>query len=677
MNAGACHAQEGNAPREVARFNYTDRDGNLLYYKIRFEPGDDGRKKSFKFFHGEGLPGRGGEPGLYNLPNVLPAGAVFLPEGCAKADLLNKWGFCATALDSGASSKLTDMMVEQLSGKKIIILTDNDEPGRRFGDNMAQALVGHCSEVRVVNLPGLKEKEDVIDWAKIPGNDWARLAQIVAKAAPYQGEKGGIEWPELVPLNGCTAPVIPEDLLPGWAGEYAREVARSIQVPYSLALAAVLGTASLAACSCVKCLHVGPGHDEPLNIYLLAPLDSGERKTGTVGAATSPIFEWESEQYEIKKPEIISARSKRKTQEKIIEARRNKAGRIADDSERQALIDDIALQESSLEEVPHFPRILADDVTPEKLAILLHDQKEVIGIITSEGGIFDIFGGRYSKDGIPNLDLFLKAHSAEPYRVDRMGRDPISLNAPHLIACVCPQPEVLYSMVDKPGFRGRGVIARFLYFFSDSRVGYRDVSPAPIPNGVSNEYSLSIKSMLDMRGANLELSLSPGARAAWLSFAQAVEEEMRPGREFERFRDWAGKLPGQAARIAGIFHCISSRLPGEMVVSEDTMTRALDLAAILADHARIAFSVMGSDPATEAAKSILKWIERKEQTKFTLRDCFRDLAGQFKGTSDIKPALAVLIERGYIMDIGMEETGKKGRPKGPYYIVNPIMGGDA
>jgi len=483
------------------------------------------------------------------------------------------------------------------------------------------------------------------------------------------------EWPEIVPLNDSKAPNIPDNIIPGWAGYFTREAARAIQIPYPMALASVLGTLSLTVSSTVKCIHVRPGYVETLNLYLFAPLLSGERKTSMVGTATAPLYEWETEQAELKSSERQAALSRRKTQEKIIEGMRNRAAKTRDNEERIALINSITEQEAALEDVPSLPRLLADDATPESLPRILKAQSEILGIISSEGGIFDIFGGRYSRDGIPNLDLLLKAHNGEPYRVDRIGRDPIVLSNPRLVVCICPQPDVLLSMADKPGFRGRGLLARFLYFFSESQVGKRDISPAPIPESVAREYSTRIKALLDMRGANLALTISPAAMDLWLEFAKTVEEQMRPGGEFEHFRDWAGKLPGQAARLAGVIHCIEASLPSVLVISEDTMRRALSLAALLADHAKVAFSTMRGDPATEAARAVLDWIQRKRKEKFSLRECFRDLDGRYKSTSEIKPGLSVLIERGYIKDIGMEQTG--GRPRGPYFLVNPsVLGGN-
>lgn len=215
---GECKSAYGN---EVALFIYTDEKGNPLYWKVRYEPGKNGGKKSFQFFHGDNQLGRGGDPVLYNLPNVLKAEVVIVTEGEAKADILNSWGMVATSMDSGAGSNLTEEMIAQLSGRRIIILRDNDEPGLKFAKNAARALVNECQETKVVLLPGLPEKGDIIDWAKEPGNDWSRLAQIVARAEPWREEEPvQLSYKALtissflsmnLPERGCIInPVVPE-----------------------------------------------------------------------------------------------------------------------------------------------------------------------------------------------------------------------------------------------------------------------------------------------------------------------------------------------------------------------------------------------------------------------------------------------------------------------------------
>jgi putative DNA primase/helicase len=88
----------------VATFKYTDEAGNLLYIKERLEPGRSGRSKEFVFKHlvnGKWTLGRGCDPALYNLPELIKSKYAFIVEGEAKADLLNSWGLTATCLDSG------------------------------------------------------------------------------------------------------------------------------------------------------------------------------------------------------------------------------------------------------------------------------------------------------------------------------------------------------------------------------------------------------------------------------------------------------------------------------------------------------------------------------------------------------------------------------------------------
>src|SRR5262249_7831974 len=49
-------------------------------------------------------------------------------------------------------------------GADVVILPDNDEPGRKHAKQVAQALYGIAASIKVVELPGLPPKGDVTDW---------------------------------------------------------------------------------------------------------------------------------------------------------------------------------------------------------------------------------------------------------------------------------------------------------------------------------------------------------------------------------------------------------------------------------------------------------------------------------------------------------------------------------
>ena len=152
-------------------------------------PVEMGERKSFGFFTSTKMgsqPGRSGNSLLYRLPEVIKAKSVIIVEGEAKADLLHRWGLTATCLDAGAQSRTTDEMVSHLSRKRIVIIPDNDDPGKEFAHRIAASLYGRVENLKVVALPGLREKEDVIDWARQAGNDRGRLLEVLNEASDWK-----------------------------------------------------------------------------------------------------------------------------------------------------------------------------------------------------------------------------------------------------------------------------------------------------------------------------------------------------------------------------------------------------------------------------------------------------------------------------------------------------------
>jgi Protein of unknown function (DUF3987) len=104
---------------------------------------------------------------------------------------------------------------------------------------------------------------------------------------------------------------------------------------------------------------------------------------------------------------------------------------------------------------------------------------------SAEGGVFDIIGGRYNGN-VPNLDVWLKGHSGDPIRIDRKGRPPEYIPRPALTLGLMMQPDVLKSIAAQKTFRGRGLLARFMYAMPVSKVGRRATATASMlhPNRI-------------------------------------------------------------------------------------------------------------------------------------------------------------------------------------------------
>jgi hypothetical protein len=71
---------------------------------------------------------------------------------------------------------------EFLRGADVVILPDNDEPGHNHADAVGASLKGIAAAVRVLKLPGLAAKGDIMDFAKA-GGTVEELHHLIAREA--------------------------------------------------------------------------------------------------------------------------------------------------------------------------------------------------------------------------------------------------------------------------------------------------------------------------------------------------------------------------------------------------------------------------------------------------------------------------------------------------------------
>lgn len=152
-------------PKVVARYNYTDAQGRLLNQKTRFAD------KSFSWSHyenGKWWRGRKGDPVLYNLPAVADAGFLYIVEGEKDVETLKAAGVPAVCGADGAGpGKWLPQYIEALRGKQVAVIQDNDDIGKAFAVETANALHGVAKSVRLLDLtriwPELPEYGDTTD----------------------------------------------------------------------------------------------------------------------------------------------------------------------------------------------------------------------------------------------------------------------------------------------------------------------------------------------------------------------------------------------------------------------------------------------------------------------------------------------------------------------------------
>ena len=165
-------------------WTYYDQSGSPRFRVVRFD--DANGKRYFQQHYtksGVWARGLGGMSILpYRLPELLSSNdTIFLTEGEKCADSLFQLGLTATTNPGGAGKWPTEFGCYFI-GRNIVILPDNDEPGRKHGLLVASRLNKHAASIKVLHLPYLKQKEDVFDWLKNGGTKEELLS--LAEATP-------------------------------------------------------------------------------------------------------------------------------------------------------------------------------------------------------------------------------------------------------------------------------------------------------------------------------------------------------------------------------------------------------------------------------------------------------------------------------------------------------------
>jgi predicted P-loop ATPase len=182
MDGTGAHHQEKTKEQEKPNiyYSYKDESGDELFQVVR-QPGH-------KFLQRHQLPDgtwtwnvKGVRRVLYRLPELTRSAntvTVFVVEGEKDANNLAQLG-TVTTTNPGGAGKWRNEYSEFLRDRSVVILPDNDAPGRAHADQVAAAIAGTARSVKIVELPSLGPKEDVSDWIRRGGTLEALEALVI------------------------------------------------------------------------------------------------------------------------------------------------------------------------------------------------------------------------------------------------------------------------------------------------------------------------------------------------------------------------------------------------------------------------------------------------------------------------------------------------------------------
>ncbi len=207
-------------PRIVATYDYRDKNGELLFQACRREPKGFFQRQP-KSGGGWAWNLQGVRRILYRLPELLaadPTEPVFVVEGEKDVDRLVGLELVVTC-NSGGASKWRDEYNESLRGRQVVILPDNDAPGRKHGDQVARALQGVAASVKVLALPGLAEKSDASDWLDAGGTA-EELMRLADETPEWEPSEPTVDAPRAV----FDFPLTDTGLAERFAAQHAKNV---------------------------------------------------------------------------------------------------------------------------------------------------------------------------------------------------------------------------------------------------------------------------------------------------------------------------------------------------------------------------------------------------------------------------------------------------------------------
>jgi putative DNA primase/helicase len=157
----------------AGRWPYHDATGEIVGWVCRWDKPDGGKtfRPIARIPDGWQVAGMPEPHPLYRLPELSkPGRVVFVCEGEKAADAALSIGLVATTSPGGAKAgKNADW--SPMAGREVVILPDNDRPGRKYAEDVAGILTSldPPAVVRIVELPGLPEKGDIVDWLALQG----------------------------------------------------------------------------------------------------------------------------------------------------------------------------------------------------------------------------------------------------------------------------------------------------------------------------------------------------------------------------------------------------------------------------------------------------------------------------------------------------------------------------
>ncbi len=676
---------EVNGKREiVATYDYKNGTGSLVYQVVRLYP------KDFRQRRPDGLGGwiwnmKGISPLPYRLPELLAAvergEMVFTVEGERDVDGLAALGLAATCNHGGAGKWREAHSKYFPEGAHVVVIPDNDDPGRDHATKVAKQLTDRGCNVRVVELPGLPAKGDVTDWLTAGGTK-EELLRLVTESPGY-GEQ---EWPdpeeiqsELKPVEALPPEIIPEPFRP-----WLTDIAHRMQCPLDfVAVGAMVVAGAVIGAGCAMRPKQRDNWTIIPNLWGGIVARPSMLKTPALAEILKPLAALELEakaEYEDsmgmhEAEKMAHAAERDAIKKEMTKSAAGKPGRNMD-----ILKAEIASMKEP--EPPTRRRFKTNDTTIEKLGELLNENPR--GLLVFRDELVGLLCSWDREDRQQDRAFYLEAWNGYgSFTADRVGRGTIDTEnvCLSLLGGIQPGKLTSYLIQSTGDLANDGMVQRFqLLVYPDEPQGWELIDEWPDTEAKNRAFGI-IRTLADMdfiTAGAMEHEKRPFFRFTeqgqvvfneWLTELEIkIRQEDNPIM-VEHMAKYRSLMPGTAL-ILHLINVAGGGVPGP--VSQDAAEMAAAWCEYLESHARRIYGLLGEKGVRAAAELAEKIRAGKVEDEFTIRDIYNRKHWHLLDTKElVQEAVQELVEAGWLREEKIDSTG--GRPKQIYHINQKIF----
>ena len=305
-------------------------------------------------------------------------------------------------------------------------------------------------------------------------------------------------------------------------------------------------------------------------------------------------------------------------------------------------------RKNKLASLASMPCIIGQDVTTERLAVLLRDNREAVFSASADARkLIENLMGRYNPGKTTDESLYLSAFSGDFVRVDRQGRETVILNRPCLSICWFFQPDMMATMLGEESLSASGFLARPLICHTNATPLHIEGEPQILSEPVRERWTQLIADLLATYHAADKphcITPTPEAVAILNGFYNRIVD--RRGGDLADVGAFAARYGENAWRLSVVLHAAQwAGEAGNEPLAVETATNAVRVVDWFI-AAQLDILAKGRNAAaTKVQVEVFELLktnhQRKGQDYITARDVHR---ARITATADAAKALLARME---------------------------------